>query len=200
MTEIFEPSEFPKPGDTLLKGSGSIRDAYLDWWEDRENALVDSYKRAADHLTELAIKENYHPEDHFFPACFLYRHWLELCLKRLVKEASSALTSKPDVVTNHDLEGLWKKLADLLPQFWPSLEPKVFEAARGVVMEFDAIDKAGTELRYATHKNGDATLGNAPKRVSMVNLYEVMKRLEFFLGCCGEGIWMLTHEHNEGVY
>lgn len=200
MSDDFEPSELPKPGDTLFKGTGSIRDAFLDWWDDRERALVDSYKRAADHLTLLAIKENYHPEDHFFPASFLYRHWLELCLKRLVKDACAALKVNPDGKLNHDLESLWNRLEGLLPKVWPELEPVVTAAARGVIMEFHAVDSRGTEFRYATHKDGKPTLDKAPKRVDMVNLYEVMDRLEFFLGCCGEGIWMLTHEHNEGVY
>lgn len=194
MSDDFEPSELPKPGDTVFKGTGSIRDAFLDWWDDRERLLVDSYKRAADYLTLLAIKENYHPEDHFFPATFLYRHWLELCLKRLVKEASAALKVSPAGKLDHDLECLWNKLEGLLPRIWPELEPEVMAAAKGVVMELHTADKGGTEFRYATHKDGKPTLDNTPREVGMVNLYEVFQRLEFFLGCCGEAVYLLTHE------
>jgi hypothetical protein len=124
------------------------------------------YREAGDALVEAAVDRRMH-DYLFYPACFVYRHCLELTLKDLIYETERLILLEAEWKPRHDARSLKEvgeellrthRLRPLLDKLEVRLatvdDTEMPESVRSVVHQLDAIDPEGQSFRYAVLKNG----------------------------------------------
>lgn len=165
---------------------------YVPW-----HAYVAGYKEAADRLV-AGIAEGLHGQDMLvFPILFLYRHYLEVSIKELIKECQPMLgitpPAKPKIeqrnmaAQGHDLDGLWSYLKGLLPGIYPGIPDVVLEEIDRVVVAFHRHDEAGDAARYPVDLSGQRTLSGL-NAINLRKLSEDMGRADSSFTQIGGGI------------
>lgn len=164
-----------------------LRQAHCGDW-----LVADGFKDAADQIVSaLTSGEIPGPPDRFFyPVAYLYRHFIELTLKDILRDAVKlGLTQVDDcVMKRHNLHRLWNPARAALATFWAGADRAPLDAAERIVLQFHHLDRSGQETRYATTTDGAPHLTKAPAEVDFVNLREVVGRLCRFLKVCSYGL------------
>ena len=185
MTDEFanhdeEDLAWPEKGD-LLFTSGD------DWWH---NACLDrfpnwelytiGYKTAADVLVEYVKGSRRDQDVLVFPVVFLYRHYLELCLKRLIEWGKELLDENPDFPKQHELDKLWHVCRPILSRLEPSIPKQDLEAIEEAIRQFCAIDPSSEAFRYPLTKKGQKSISPDVRYINLRQLAEVMEKVASF--------------------
>src|SRR5450755_373784 len=118
--EISMP--WPQDGDNLfIAGEDWYHNACLHFLPDSLDLYITGYKEAGDRLVTSSMEDRSHQDALVFPIVFLYRQYLELSLKRLIREGiwllgipSSGEVGYP--TGSHNLLELWKECKGILEQ------------------------------------------------------------------------------------
>ena len=191
MPEFDEITEL-RDGDRAFKPSANFRrDAQPDTdLAARRWMIPDGFKRAGDCVIQEAVGDSSRIRDWlFYPAAYLYRHYIELSLKNLILDGSEVLdrTLLRNALDSHDLRSLWREVRRILEAVWPHGEPSTLHAAEQIILEFHRIDPTGQGFRYAANKTGGPFLGELPQAFCLQNLAQTMDGLHNFLegALCG---------------
>jgi hypothetical protein len=118
------------------------------------------------------------------PALFLYRHYLELQLKWLIRRAASLLRITDDFKPHHDLARQWEDckllLAQAIPQEYSASEHEVSHVGR-IIKEMAKIDPDSYAFRYPENKRRSPALPSSFSHVTMRNVREVMEKVDIRL-------------------
>ena len=186
-------------------------DIDLAWSHDWGGYVV-GYKEAADRLVESITEDHFDPL--VYPILFLYRQYLELLLKHLLRimrrlqgvQGESISKEEQDsdkkLFESHELESLWKKVRDLIETLWGDHEDMAANVdAEARIREFSQIDYSSQNFRYPENKKGKSTLDNYPTRarggtrLNCINVQRVVDALEARLG----GAWDKAEEQIQTV-
>jgi hypothetical protein len=156
----------PEMKDNLLfkADSNSWRNAQLVHSEYFDIYAI-GYKRAADMLIERVQKEQitFDINTLVFPIVFLYRHYLELRLKSIIKEGYAIEgQAVPEKHMHHDLSRLWNKANELRIKAKVEIEEKDQKFVRSCLDEFSKIDPFSQAFRYPTIKKRKGKPGTEP--------------------------------------
>lgn len=124
-------------------------------------------------------------------AIFLFRHYLELALKRIIVRGrclvrtnkNAAWEDVKEVANIHDLLALWQKVLKdarpkLEPEHWDNFDTAFVEAC---VKEFGARDAKGFSFRYP-RQGGEKYLYDFEWfRLAMVHVYQVLEGITTYL-------------------
>jgi hypothetical protein len=185
-------------GNEVFTGEGR------DWWNravlhiSRDvpwHAYATGYKEAADRLIK-GINEGQHGQDYLvFPIFFLYRHYLEVSIKELIKECQPLLGITPPsgiqrkkegkilAAQGHDLGGLWAYLKELVPGIYPGLADEALWGIDRMVEAFHRHDQSGDAGRYPVGLGGERALSD----LSEINL----RKLAEHMGEAEGGFWRI---------
>jgi hypothetical protein len=163
-------------GGPLFKEAGAlvptleVYDAGL-----RRGAQAVGYREAAETLIEMIIGKQYPTSRALLhPLLFLYRHSVELRLKRLIEDYG---TSGPS--TRHELRILWPACKEIIARYTTGTE---IDKAGKLIEELRDVDDSSQTFRYATTKQG-APIEIPFDVVDLVNLRKQMNDLDtFFFG------------------
>jgi len=159
----------------------------LEWlkWSFDDSSFAEAFKEAGDIIIkQLSKKGNRpYPDMLFMPIAYLYRHSLELQLKRLIRlgidlGAVEDNRTLRETLSCHNLHRLWncvKKAVDELDSESSSTED--FSSAEQIIQRFHFIDKSGQSLRYPKNLSEDKPATDLPKFVELKHLQEVYERL-----------------------
>lgn len=192
---------WPKKGDNPFKvdvpDNRSSTWTNLEWLATLDfNAsnLSDAFKTVADKaIDEIRLGNDIrHPDDLFMPIAYLYRHSIELKLKGLImmglKLELEEMTKKTEkYLEGHNLDALWNIVRRLLKAYWPDGSVKDLNAAEGILVAFDKIDRSGQNLRYTSNTKGEGTLKSLPKSADLVHIQEIYGGLHNMLDSCEDG-------------
>ncbi len=172
---------WPEKSDHLFQsGSDWWHNACLNYGSDDWELYIGGYKRAGDVLVGY-IKETYSDQDVLvFPIVFVYRQYLELRLKKLIKDCKRLFDEQPDFPQVHDLNKLWTDCKRLLQKLKPQIEPRDIEAVDEGIRQFCELDPSSESFRYPSKKSGDKSLPPDLKYINVRNLAEVMEKLGNF--------------------
>jgi hypothetical protein len=181
----------PRKGDKLFRGD--LRD-----WKNNaclrdgdECAYREGYRRGAQLLVQ-AVGETGRDQDLLvYPIVFLYRHHIELALKRIIRQApyliERSLTKlENDHLGQHRLDWLWQDFKPMAAAIskaagWDELPAEDVGGIDDYIRQLFEIDPRSYSLRYAHSKTGDPSL---PKELTHINLRhfgELMERLSNYL-------------------
>ncbi len=187
-----EQIPWPKKGDRLFRPAtgGRDRNVCLDfhrWWG-FESLYANGFKAAADLVVQGydSAKTPPYRDELFFPVAYLYRHYLELKMKELLRYGTELhrIVVDHEITEGHNLYKLWNATRNLLQDRWPGADPSPLKAMETVINEFHQADKSGQEFRYPTNLAGHPHLQNVPDHVSLSNLKATMDCIYHFLDCC----------------
>jgi len=167
-------------GDKLFSKSLSASGAILHQFSnERLYHMTIGYKLAADTLIEHTYTEAWKTQKLVYPIIFCYRHFLELTLKSMLEEYSSA-----SVVTSnwshHKLEDLWKAFRGILKEVGAE-DPKEhsIDAVEQCIAEFSKIDPVSETFRYPTNRRG-SPLHISLEIIDLIQLRSTMEAIDNF--------------------
>lgn len=162
--------------------------ACINWTHDAFELYVMGYKQAADTLAEYVITSERHLDSLIYPIAFLYRQYIELRLKSIIKDGRMFLDKGHDFPKHHKLWELWCDAKKIANEVFAN-EPKPFDLdyAEHVIKEFSQVDPDSFAFRYPISKKGDKTLDGL-RHINIRRLAEHIEKLSEDLGTIGNCI------------
>jgi hypothetical protein len=162
-----DPFWKPSQGTSIFKGSLLSRNSCrLHKYGDQWDAYTYGWKWAIDVLLKEA-KTGYHPTDvHYYPIFFVFRHYLEIKLKELIKSLHQYVHQEEKIVRGHNIDVLWIECKTLLIEFSKMDDSEEgapdeedaniadFNLIEGFIKEISAIDPNSESFRYPVDKKG----------------------------------------------
>jgi len=175
---------FPKKGMKLFVQNGEYYDfAHFAWGsaESQFYGYIEGYKRSADVIINNALRKKRIDvlDTCVFPACFLYRQYVELTLKHLYLGTAEEKT-RTIKQASHDLKSIWKKVRPIIEGYYPTEDPTPLLAAEDYILQFAEEDKSSFAFRYPITKNLSLVHGKQ-RWINLRNLATRMAELESFL-------------------
>ena len=170
---------WPGAGDSLLAGGD-------DWQTVAALPPSDflgyatSFKEAADIVVETVERTGRRADSVVYAVFFLYRHYLELMLKGLIR-LGKKLQGGSGCPQHHQIDRLWGELRPMLEKEFPEGERSATEAVERCIKELSSMDPGGEAFRYPERKDGQATI----QGVSCFSLRNVRKTIDDIDGFLG---------------
>ncbi|MGG6138839.1 hypothetical protein ACQV2E_23655 [Pantoea allii] len=155
-----------------------------EWSRDHGATYAAGYRRAAELLIEHIDTKGRDQDVLVYPVVFLYRHHVELALKRIISLCLLQIDD-PDVKgpkAVHDLNVLWDHARKLVRKVDPSFPRANHSNTDAVIKELIAIDSGSTAFRYDRTREGEPSLTG----ISLINTRlfgEKMKAACYELDC-----------------
>lgn len=177
-----------EPSDVLAslppsKGDRLFRDDLPDWSNNASLnirshgcpiAYMEGYRLGAEqlvrHVVEYGLDKNYL----VYPIIFLYRHHLELALKRIIRRAPRLLhreftESEKGHLDRHRLDFLWQDLKPMFTEIydavgWGKPEAADVEGVDNYIRQLSALDPDSYSFRYAHSKRGHRSISAKIRR------------------------------------
>jgi hypothetical protein len=179
---------WPRKGDQLFAEDDDWwNNACVGWSRDEWTAYGEGYKRAAEILVQHVVDTQRDQDFLIFPIGFLYRQYLEVRLKHLLRDGFLLLDVREAFPTHHRLNELWKGCRRVLEQVWPDGPRDDLDAVEEVIEQFKQKDPGSTAFRYPVDTKGNRSLPTT-ERINLRNLAEVMERTAALLDACSAGI------------
>lgn len=188
---------WPQEGDQLfIEGDDWYHNAIVHFLADKAGELdlyILGYKEGGDRLVQSSMESRAHQDALVYPTVFLYRQYLELSLKQLIREGNRLLETPfkwglvgfPTEPWSHNLLELWDRACiDLLQEISADYEDlqisdQDLAIVRDLLAQFVEQDPGSYAFRYPTDKM------NAPSFpdlhvINVRNLAEVMAKISVF--------------------
>lgn len=176
---------FPERGDqlfTLEKYSHYNAQLNYDRYsDDTLSRYVSGYKEAGDRLVRSLLEDGRHLDLVVYPTVFLYRQYLELRLKQLIREGSYLLEKPFTLPKKHRLDILWYECKSLLKQIEPTVTDQDVEGLEACIIEFHTIDPLSMVFRYHVDTKDNPSLPPDLRHINIPNLARVMAKIDSFL-------------------
>ncbi len=133
--------------------------ACLNWSNDPIDLYAIGYKAAGDKIVEFVLMNSREQDILIYPIVFLYRQYIELRLKEIIKEGSLLLEEGNNFPTHHKIWDLWciaKQIA--FKAFEHGDDLPNMQHTEHVIKEFSQIDPDSCSFRYPTTKKGEKSL------------------------------------------
>ena len=195
--------EFPAADDDLFDlGANWHHNASLHMTHDMWVIYAEGYKQAADKLVEQVQSGNTSNNFVVYPVIFLYRHFVELRLKEILKDGYQAAGKRAPVPSKHPLNEhplmpLWKECRRIVEEVWPKDEPIPLDSAERIIGQLEKHDASSFAFRYPSDKKGQPMLRDLT-HVNLVKFSQVIGRLANLLNTLSCGIAQLLGEEIGG--
>jgi hypothetical protein len=182
----------PRAGDELFRADDDWQsNACVNQGLDPEVAYRSGYRTGAQHLARQLCLTAREQDLLVYPVVYLYRHHIELALKRLFVTASELLDKPIDnrtkgLLGKHGLSGVWKELRPLLDLVCdlannPTLPEEDLEGIDSYVRQLDEHDPDGQSFRYATRRDGASSLKSELKLINVRVFAQALELLADYL-------------------
>ena len=170
-----------------------VFEAAEDWWH---NAVVgyrggnwapyvDGYRTAADRLVEVAAADRAVLDTVIYPIVFLYRQYLELSLKAMIRDLDVLLEHNRRPPKHHCLPRLFDRFRSTFSEFFSNIGESMPDVSRIalVIDEFHVADPGSVVFRYPTDEDGQPSqsYGHINVRVLRDRVAEVAEEVDGFL-------------------
>lgn len=190
---------FPQKGDKLFKLDGKLWNitdttvSHEDWC-----VYADGYKKAADILVRDVLETGTKKNFLIYPIVFLYRQYLELRLKEILRNSRILTGQEPDIPTHHRIGDIWRLCKKIIPELQSANKdsPINLDMIGQCIGEFQKYDPKSDAFRYPMDTKGKNSLPNL-KRMNLLNFFEVGKKLSNAIDSLSEWVYVLLQHKNE---
>lgn len=181
----FDPANisWPAPGLTLfapnapLSSPAFVEAGPQEWWR-----YAESYRFSASTLIDFFSRTGGDQDFLALPVLFLYRHYAELSLKLLLRDALTALERAVPNLVGHKLSPLWAQLRPALEEMWPGQYAAELGAIAGVLAELDAADPGSDTFRFPVDTKGAPQLPDYLRRFDLLHFATSMETYAHWVG------------------
>ncbi len=189
---------WPQKGDKLFAaGQDWWHNACLNYLGDDWELYVNGYKQAADVLVEHVIQIRSDQDTLVFPIVFLYRQYLELRLKQLIRDGCQLFDQPASFPKRHELGRLWAECRPILSKLESPVPASDLEAVDEAIAQFCAVDPISQAFRYPTDKEGQPSLPANLRYINLRNLAEVMEKISSFFDAAAMMISVYLEQKRE---
>jgi hypothetical protein len=149
--------------------------ACVNWARDPWPGYIEGFRRAARYLVLQVDKTGRDQDFLVFPILFLYRHHLELQLKRLISRGHWLLGVDQPVLLGHDLRRLWTVCRAVLEEVLPGDATEALDVVGEHIQALAAVDPSAQAFRYPIDTHGRPSL---PEQLTLLNLRHVAEQVE----------------------
>ncbi len=144
------------------------------------DGYVEGYRKAAIGLLEWVRASRESPDEHVFPICFLWRHHLELALKRIIAAGQQLADSPIKVPAKHGLLVLWDIALPYVRQIGD--DANLFKNVRDSFAEIESVDPTAAGFRYPLETDHSTpALKSPPTTVNLEAIDIAMRATATFL-------------------
>ena len=173
---------WPQKGDELfVAGEDWWHNACLNYLDDDWDLYANGYRQAADTLVGYVKETHRHRDTLVFPIVFLYRQYLELRLKQLIRDGHQLFDQPPSFPRSHEVDKLWTECRRVLCELEPQVPSDDLEAVDEAISQFSVVDPTSQVFRYPTDKKGKRSLPPDLTYINLRNLAEVMEKVSGLL-------------------
>lgn len=179
---------WPKKGEQLFKSDiDRWHNACLNYCHDSYELYTLGYKRAADLLAEHILRTRRNQDVLVYPLVFLYRQYIELRLKELIKSGNLLLETPRRIPPHHKIDELWEQCRKILEKIFPEENSEDFSAVEECIIQFSEKDHISMAFRYPTDKKGKKLLPSLT-HINLKNFSRIMDNLASLLDSVSMGI------------
>ena len=185
----------------LFEGRAKDRsNADIGWMHSKSPFYCDGYKNAARELSSNFENRRTEEKDSLvFPIVFLYRQYIELSLKDLIRELDLKLKNNRNdkVLEKHNLLPLWHEAIKLYEQLVTAnalgliFTDKTTSKELSIISQFDKLDKGSFSFRYATDKNGTENL----EKINYISVNNFKENIELVVKYIENMIETIYHSY-----
>jgi len=129
--------------------------ACINWANDPISLFAIGYKGAADNLVKYILLKARDQDTMVYPILFLYRQYIELRLKEIIREGNILLEKDETFPKHHNMVSLWKNVKEISKEVFKNEEELLdLSHAEHVIIEFAKIDPGSFSFRYPESKAG----------------------------------------------
>ena len=159
----------------------------LNYTHDQLALYVSGYRRAAEILNKHVLESRVAGLDTLvYPIIFLYRQYIELQLKSLIKDGGILLDSPEYVPKTHDIKKLWRQCRKILEKVYEE-DSESLDEIEEIIYQLSDIDPYSQAFRYPVDKEGKNLLPGI-SHINLKNIYEIMKKICSLLDGAETGI------------
>lgn len=179
--ELLEPLALPSSDDNLFSSQEDWwNNASLNWCHDGWGLYTSGYKEAADILVQRVEERNAGQDSLVYPVLFLYRQYLELEIKDLIRQSRRLQNISGDFPKHHHIGNLWNECHKLLSKISPDDSVAELKEIARLIGEFSAVDPSSMAFRYPQDKDGNPSLPGI-RHINLRNVREVIGKISNIL-------------------
>lgn len=179
--ELLKFPELPSATDVLFKPAEHWRDnSCLNYAPDDWLTYALGYKEAADRLVAQLEADRRQQDLLVYPIVFLYRQYLELAIKGVIRQAQALLEEPRSVTLTHQIDQLWVRCADLLKRVAPGDSVEEQRQIGRLIREFSSVDPSSSAFRYPVDSKGNRSLAGL-QHISLPNVRNVVGKIAVIL-------------------
>lgn len=151
--------------------------ACLNWSDAPLELYTIGYKEAADNLIDKVFSERYMQNALVYPICFLYRQYIELRLKEIIRSGRILLDEGTGFPQHHRINKLWETAKEIIKKvFSDEKEHPDLSLIEHVISEYSKIDPDSFSFRYPFDKSGK----NILEGINYINLRHLSEYIDKF--------------------
>lgn len=152
------------------------------------HGYFEGYSRAASALLEWVRNDSTASPDYaVWPIAFLWRHHVELGLKRIIAAGRTIRGGDLAVPATHNLKSLWEQALPFIKQTGD--DRTALANVKANIDEMVRLDPTSAGFRYPFEKDQQTTsLKDAPEHVNLAHLDEAMRAVSAFLDAVHDGL------------
>ncbi len=184
--------EVPSAADSLIViDDGGWDNACVNWTDTVGSwtLYATGYKDAADILVAHVLTQYRQHDTLVYPIAFLYRQYLELSIKYVIRQARWLLDISDPLPKTHDISELWRICHNLLLRIEGIVPDEELKQIARLIGEFSAIDRGSIAFRYPEDKDGNPSL--SMHRINLRILKEGIEKMSVIL----DGTGSMVHEY-----
>jgi hypothetical protein len=164
--------------DPIFKSGEDWRyNACLNCSNDQLEVYTIGYKEAADRLVKSVVENRYMLDALIYPICFLYRQYIELRLKEIIRSGRTLLENGAGFPQHHKLQPLYLTAKEIIKKAFSEEEhPPDLSLVDHIIAEFSEIDPESISFRYPFDKSGR----NLLEKITHINLKHLSENIDQF--------------------
>lgn len=159
--------------------------ACLNWSHDTLGLYIEGYREAADKLVHEVVETGTNQDILVFPIAFLYRQYIELQLKHIIRESRIILGEGASFPEHHKINDLWNTANALMTKIIKVHDQTIkdyitkedVQTIKTIITEFVKVDPDSFSFRYPKDKKGNTNLDGI-EHINLRKLHDHMKDLK----------------------
>jgi hypothetical protein len=150
--------------------------ALVGYHADALRLYIAGFREGAQILARAVIKGNEDAEFLVYPIVFLYRHCVELLLKRIIRQGRVLDGAEPTENRQHDLWVLWADAKAVISKHFPNTDTDRPENLDPLIIQLRELDPKSFSFRYDDGWKG---------RWTSINVWEFSNNTELIVEALG---------------
>lgn len=156
--------------------------ACLNWSLDTMGLYIEGYREAADKLVHDVVESGTNQDILVFPISFLYRQYIELQLKHIIRESRIFLGEGATFPKHHKINDLWNTANSLMAKIIKDHDQTIknyitkddVQTIKIIITEFVKVDPDSFSFRYPKDRKGNRNL----EGIEYINLRKLHDQME----------------------